>query len=291
VKRSSVTFLFSCLYASLAIAGVKTDLQKDDLTGPAQTVRIETARFSNRSGQWVEGPRELSASVIYNVRGNKTEVIGSVFVGKTLYTYDLQGKLIETVSYNSDNSLLSKTVYTYADTGNLVEMVSYNADGSLDSKTEYTYDDAGRLTEAVSSASFGLLSRIRYVYDDQGHLLEELFEHSRLIHTYDIQGNRIRTVSYDAHDPGLGIEKTVETYDANGNILELTTYYTEKVGEEEGKPIPPPSKRIYTYEWDARSNWVKQTQTSCTAETGKPVCEPSLVTYRTITYYPKTSGR
>ena len=134
----------------------------------------------------------------------------------------------------------------------------------------------------------------------QGNLTEEaLYDvgsssiKSRSVHTYNAQGHKIEITHYDfTHGPGLGIDRTVETYDANGNILELITYYTEKVGDEADKPIPPPSKRIYTYEWDAYGNWVKQTQTLCTSETGKPVYEPSMVTYRTISYYSKiTRGK
>lgn len=243
MKRWFVSLVFSLHLASLAVAEVKTDLQREGFIGPVQTVQIQTAQFSeNQSGQWVEGPHGRPAIITYDVKGNRIE-----------------GKSEDTA------------------------------------KTVYTYDAQGRVIEQITCDVVGCFDKIAYTYNPYGNLIEERFYYPdsssiklRLVHTYDKQGRRTQTESYDAHDPGLGIEKTVQTYDANGNILELTTYYTEKIGDEEGKPIPPPAKFAYTYEWDTHGNWVKQAQTSCTAETGTPVCEPSLVTYQAITYYPET---
>ena len=65
MKRVFVSLVFSLHIASLAAAGVKTNLQEENLIGPVRTVRIETARFSKVSGQWVEGPRELPVTMTY----------------------------------------------------------------------------------------------------------------------------------------------------------------------------------------------------------------------------------
>jgi hypothetical protein len=97
----------------------------------------------------------------------------------------------------------------------------------------------------------------------------------------------METINYDAHDAGLGIAKVVTTYDPRGNIKDITTYYTRRAGgeEDEEAPIPPPAKFVYTYEFDAQGNWIRQIQTNCgTAKSGQLVCEPSMVTYRSITY-------
>jgi hypothetical protein len=149
------------------------------------------------------------------------------------------------------------------------------------------------LIEQISCDTIDCFNKIVYTYDDKGNLTEEAiydvsgsFIKSRSVHTYDAQGHRIKTAGYDlVHGAGLGVDRTVETYDARGNILELTTYYTQRAGDPDERPVPPPSKVVYTYEWDAHGNWVKQTQTLCTSETGEPVCKPSMVTYRSITYY------
>jgi len=294
VKKGLVSLVFSFHLTSLAIAGVKTDLQKEGLTGPVQTVLIETAQFSNESGQWIEGPRELSARITYDVRGNKTAVIGNDATGKTTYTYDAQGNRTGEVYYGSDGTLYETLGYIYDDKGKLNEITSYGSDGQpLGRHVAYTYDDKGNQTGAVWSHSGA-----SYTYDSDGHLIEETVHssgqiRSRLVHVYDAQGHRVSTTSYASHDPGLGIEKVVTTYDARGNTLEQTTYYTQRADEPE-RPVPPPAKRVYTYEWDAHGNWTKQTQTFCSFETGKLVCESShlsTVTYRTITYYCQPAGR
>jgi YD repeat-containing protein len=179
-------------------------------------------------------------------------------------------------------------IITYDVKGNRIEGKSEDT-----TKTAYTYDAQGRVIEEVTSDHVGLIGKTVYTYDDKGNLTEEeVYGPSglkyRSEHIYDDQGRRIATTNDDTHDPALGIEKVVMTYDNKGNIREMTTYYTHKIGDEEDRPIPPPAKRVYTYEFDTHGNWIKQTQTLCTAETGEPVCEPFMVTYRTITYYPET---
>jgi len=290
MKRLIVAIAFSLHLASLAAAGMKTDQEEEGLIGPVRTVQIETARFSNQSGRWVEGSRELSASITYDVRGNKTEIKGNV--GKTIYSYDTQGKRTEEVLYGPDGILSGRTTYTYDDKGKLREAISDNPNDSSFRKTLYTYDAQDRLIEQISCDTVGCFDKVTHTYDSQGNLTEETFYYpdgssikSRLVHTYDEQGRRIKTIDSDAHDPALGLDQVVTTYDDKGNMLETTTSYTHKISDEEDRPIPPPAKTVYTYKFDAHGNWVKQTSSLCASESGKPVCEPSIATYRTITYY------
>ncbi len=260
------------------------------------------AQFSNQSDHWVEGPRELSASVLYDVRGNKTEVTGSISVGKTIYIYDAQGNKTEEVLYSSDGSLSSKIVHTYDAQGKRTETVS-SASGRFRrpslNKTLYTYDGQGHLSRQIFCDAAGCMDQASYSYDPQGNLIEEVYYYPgggiklHLEHAYDGQGQRTETTSEDAHGSALGIDKVVTTYDTHGNILEITSYFTHKVGDEEDRLIPPPTKFVYTYEFDAHGNWIKQSQSHCfsSVESAKPVCEPSMVTYRTITYYSEAGAQ
>lgn len=306
MKRLLAALAFILLSAPAVGAEPKTDRQKDGLVGLVRTVRVEAARFSNQAGRWIEEPRELAVITTYDGRGNKLEMvpgqtdIKGLFEGirweKQTYTYDDQGRLAEVVSYNSNGSLIGKMIHTYDDKGKLTKIISYSSDGSPGSKTVYTYDDKGHLTAETSSDAAGFMGETGYTYDDKGNLIEEtiygpgLNIKGRAVHTYDAQGHRISTTTHDTHDGALGIDKVVTTYDAKGNILEETTHYTEKVGMED-RPVLPPAKWVYTYELDAQGNWIKQTRTDCSSESGEPVCEPSLVTYRTITYYPEAAAR
>ncbi|MBI3798535.1 MAG: hypothetical protein HY268_16430, partial [Deltaproteobacteria bacterium] len=207
---------------------------------------------------------------------------GSIFVGKTIYTYDAQGHKTEEVLYSANGSPGSRIVYTYDAQGKRIQTLSssFGRFGSDLNKTIYTYDDKGYLIEEVTAASYGVLGKTVYTYNDQGNLAEEAVYgpsglKSQSFHTYDGEGRRLETTNEDTHGPALGIEKVVTTYDTTGNITEMTTYHTEKIGDEEDRPIPPPSKFVYTYEFDAHGNWVKQNETNCyTAASGEPLCEP-----------------
>lgn len=270
MNRLLMVFILSLLSVPLAAAGKQTDKDRANLTGPVQT--ISTVSFTERPDGWRDRQR---VNTTYDSKGNEVETAfynssdaGGALYEKAVHVYDNQGKRTETL-YRDGSSLHRKTVYTYNAQGLLTERITCDAAGCFD-KIAYTYDPQGNLTEEV-------------FYDPDGSSIK-----LHLVHTYDAQGHRTETTSYDTHDPALGIEKVVTTYDTKGNILETISYYTEKVGDERGKPIPLPSKFVYTYEFDTYGNWIKQTQTLCTSETGKPVCEPSMVTYRTITYYPET---
>ena len=303
MKRTLVSLVFSLHLISLAVAGVKTDLQEDGLRGSVQTVRIETAQFASRAGHWMEGPRGPSLTTTYDIHGNRIERVTSD--SKMLYTYNAQGNLSAIVTYDPNRSLCQfgypcdargrklETRLLYDSQGRKLETRSLYFDGTPDQKIVYVYDDKGHLLEEATSDPGGLIGKMVYTYDGEEHLIkEDVYGPSggvkiELFHTYDEYGRRIATTTSDAHDAALGIEKTVETYDGQGNVLEITTYYTERAVDEEGNTIPPPAKFIYTYEWDTHSNWIKQFQFLCTAqkESIKPVCEPYMVTYRTITYY------
>lgn len=288
--QRAVISLLCGLHCSIILDRADHNLRQQGLLGPVQAVRVETAQFANHAGHWVEEPRQLSVIRTYNVQGRWTAEMGPR--SKALVLYNAQGALREIHIHNTENdSLVERIVYTYDAQARRVATRCYEAGGAMQ-EVRYTYDVLGRLSEQITCDAVSCFDKIAYTYDSQGNLIEESFYYPdsssiklRLVHTYDEQGRRTQTESYDTHGPALGVEKTVETYDAKGNILELITYYTEKIGDEEGKPIPPPSKMVYTYEWDAHGNWVKQTQTLCISESGKLVCEPSMVTYRTITYY------
>jgi YD repeat-containing protein len=267
MKKVLSMFILSLLVVSLVVAGRQTDKDQVDLTGPVRT--IGTVSLAEGPGSWREGQRIVTT---YDNKGNESEIAfynssdaGGSLYERAVHIYDAQGKRTAT-HYNSGR------------------------------KTLYTYNAQGQLTEQISCAAFSCFDKIAYTYDSEGNLSEESFYDPggssiklRLVHTYDAQGCKTKTESYDTHDPALGIEKTVQTYDPNGNVLDLTAYYTHKVGEIEGHEVPSPSKMVYTYEWDAHGNWVKQTQFLCPSDVkaGQPPCDLSLVTYRTLTYYPK----
>src|SRR6266852_3732156 len=173
-------------------------------------------------------------------------------------TFDAKGNLTEEDSYDSDGTVKAKAVYTYAAKDNRAEEVSYKPrwrffDGPVDSKDVYTYDEKGNLTEEASYNSDGTLR-------------------SKTIYTYDAKRNLLEEVVY--HPDGTVRSKTICTYDAKGNRTEETFYNADLQ-----------KKETYTYEGDSFGNWIKMTTSTWTTKFDKSYFEPSLVTYRTITYY------
>ncbi len=262
MRRLLVSFVLSLLYVYPACAEPKIDKEKYHLLGPVQKVMIEMAKLSDKFGKWAEGKRTLSETVTFDARGNLTEED----------------------SYDSDGTVKAKAVYTYAAKDNRAEEVSYKPrwrffDGPVDSKDVYTYDEKGNLTEEASYNSDGTLrSKTIYTYDAKRNLIEEAVYHpdgtvrSKTICTYDAKGNRTEETIYNAD--GTLRAKTVYTYDATGNRTEEDFYNPDLQ-----------KKETYTYESDSFGNWIKMTTSTWVTKFGKSYFEPSLVTYRTITYY------
>jgi hypothetical protein len=267
MKRTCPSLTFSLLFITWATVSGQMDLDEDNLIGPVQAVRVQTAHFSNQSGQWIEKPREsLATTITYDGKGKRIEEKIDLTATIT-HTYDAQGRRLETLS-------------------------SYV--GSPDQKIVYTYDAQGRLSTKVLSDPSGPLWRTVYTYDDKGNPVGETVlgpdgdVRSQSEHIYNEDGKRTETTSYNDHDAGVGIAKLVTTYDARGNIKDITAYHTRRADgeEDEETPIPPPGKLVFTYEFDTQGNWVRKIQATCdTTQSGQLVCEPAMVTYRAITYY------
>ncbi|MGH9944486.1 MAG: hypothetical protein ACRD9R_19235 [Pyrinomonadaceae bacterium] len=103
--------------------------------------------------------------------------------------------------------------------------------------------------------------------------------HSRgevwLRYVYNYKGSNVERLVYSA-DGSLN-QKYLSTLDGKGHKVEETIF--------EAKDGSVRSKYTYTYEFDSRGNWVKQTTAKIVTKDGQPSVEPYSVTYRTITYY------
>jgi hypothetical protein len=262
MKRLMVLLVLALLYVYPAWAEPKIDKEKYHLLGSVQKVVTETAKLADKFGKWSEEKRMPSEIATFDEKGNLIEedsydVDGTV-KSKAVYTYDTKENKAEEVSYKPrwrffDGPVDSKDVYAYDEKGNLIEESSYNPDGTLKSKTIYTRDAKGNLIEEA-------------FYNPNGTLK------SKLINTYDAKGNRTEETVYNSD--GTLRTKTVSTYDENGNKNEEDFYNPDLR-----------KKETYTYESDSFGNWTKRTTSTWVTKFGKSYFEPSLVTYRTITYY------
>lgn len=244
-----------------------------------------------------------------NMLSHKLYYLGGTLVEETYYTYNDQGQLIlakgsdyaETYdhfeihySYDSDGNRIGVKNYsdgelsrerTYDTQGNLVEETTYNGD-TYYLHTVYTYSDDGHILTSRTERADGLRSGTDYTYDEKGHLLRE--ENFRIRdgkrttwtyqHTYDANGNRIRTdyvdsdgdrqydeYTYDAMGNMLSCMKTVDgqttgnlwTYDAQGRMLthefvgksESFSSHDAWTYDEEGNVVTYDAGRGYAYEF------------------------------------------
>lgn len=163
--------------------------------------------------------------------------------------------------------------------GNLTEDWNYNY-GDLAWKYFYSYDESGLRTKVVWEPGAGT-ERKREVYqysaEDAAYRRGEVdritstgvFEDTKGKIVYDALGNVKESVIKE-----FGI-RWVNTFDEDGLVLEQKLYESDKF-----------SKTLrYSYEFDRRGNWIKQTKTELNSKYPSLGFTPVSVIYREITYF------
>lgn len=275
----AVALLVVCLVVGSVDADGKSHREMEGLVGPVRVAVEEVADYSQKFGEWTEGPRRKTIyhftpsgyftellfydengvlwhrmTFDYNEKGNlikRTDSIGFV----ELYAYDESNNNIEAVLYFAGKAR-SRWEYKYDIGGNKVEEAKYESDGSLSEKTIFKYDEVGNVVEEfLYKADGSLWLKFRFKYDAAGNRIE--------MATYDLGGLSGRH-TYKRDRTGNIIEEEETQYDASGPVTE---------------------KRRYEYEFDSHGNWTKQVCFRWVTRFGESYWEPQRVTYRTITYY------
>jgi hypothetical protein len=187
--------------------------------------------------------------------------------------YNERGNLIKTESFDWKGNPFEITVYGYLDGARVSKrgiirheydpppMVVANASGEAkpvfdlrySNKFKYTYDKKGRQTERQTYTNDGK-PVWRCVYSFTEKQKEETCYSSEKLYS-----------------------KRVETLDVKGNVVEAT--------DIDPKDGSVKNKRSFTYEFDAKGNWIKKTSSIWVTKDGRSDYEPASVAYRTITYY------
>ena len=188
--------------------------------------------------------------------------------------------------YNELGNLTKGDLYDYR--GNLSEVIGYGyLDGeraSNDKIIEYGYNPPPVAMAVAPGQDKPRYDpryhyKYRYKYDEKGNLKEkEWWSNSGklgLRYTYNIKGNQKETLVYS--EDGQLNQKSVSTLDAQGNEIEVAYY--------EIKTDTVRDRYSYTYEFDAKGNWIKQTTSKWETKDGKSQFVPSSIKYRTIIYY------
>ncbi len=141
----------------------------------------------------------------------------------------------QSLSYDSDGTLVSRTDYTYDDAGALLSIQFYDADGTADGGRKCTYREGenGEITqrEGLYQADGELITWIEFTYDRTGRLLRNCYNFSGgedaeycFENSYDAKGQLVSQQNYDAE--GAPLNRTEWTYDDKGNQIR-EQYYTQ----------------------------------------------------------------
>lgn len=283
--RTSIILAALILAAALHLSAQNP--KRYEVVGPVRSFRQETAKLTEVDGKTAEGPRVLIQTVTFDDHGNPIDQVMNNPDGtlKWMTTwngqvhYDRQGRETERVTFDTKGEITHRTVSIYDANGNMIKAVTYGAvreinfydtfqydgnghkiradyftaDGSTRGNDVFIYDSRGNLIEIIHSAGT-LQHRDAFKYDDHGNRTEWS--------AYDRDGNRGLKVSWDYSDDSKGIPTEFLKYDSNDKVL---------------------SKEVYTYEFDARGNWIKSKTTRELYVGELPVIETE-VTYRKIDY-------
>ena len=151
-------------------------------------------------------------------------------VNKIINTYDAVGNLSSQVCVDADNNQIWKNVTTYKNALKS-DCSEYNKNGSLTGKTTYAYDEDNLVDESCYNSEGALVWKIIYEYDadDRVECEYEYFSDGTLYekreYTYTNQG-AIDTITYYDGKEALNA-KDVYRYGADKVLNEVTTYDSE----------------------------------------------------------------
>ncbi len=168
-----------------------------------------------------------------------------------MYLFDTRGNLIEKYRLNEDStkSLLSTTINSYNEEGKLIEAITNNADNTLNKRKVIVYnDDKKKTTNFDKNGNIQLESKVTF----SKHLkpiLDSIIlpgvDTILLESKYDAKGNQIE----ESIKSGQGFVKSTYKYDIKGNVVHSIKYDIDE---------NIVFKANYKYEFDSNNNWTKR---------------------------------
>ncbi|HJQ33954.1 MAG TPA: hypothetical protein VJ866_17365 [Pyrinomonadaceae bacterium] len=232
-----------------AAAKLKSDAEDEGLKGRVKTVFRES---QDLSGTRAVGARKPSSTDYYDGKGQLTKH----------ELYDYKGNLFQVAVYGELDGERVRSDKMIRHEYDPPPLMVGGSPGGPERETDprYTY-------------------KFAYRYDGKGRLVEEdLYDNSGklwLRYVYKYEGNKKEELVY-SEDGSLN-QKYVSTLDDKGNEVEESFYDVKDDSVSE--------RYSYSYEFDAKGNWVKRTASKWAAKDGKEQFVPYSITYRTITYY------
>ena len=307
----------------------KTTTSVKDANGHVNKEVTNEAGLTESTTDLGDGEEQITTAYSYDTNGNKIRETYADGGYKT-FDYDRKNRLIKTESYEAGEAGESigektlKTVYSYDINDRLLESVDYQIDGAEETAiryTEYQYDRRGQTTgyaelsqENEPTADEIKAHQIRYHYDSDGKLTKVTYPTTKngvhaLSYEYDQNGwltkikgevqsgdtsteKTVRSYTYDSYGKVKGIKdyrnllkdgaqavQKIYIYDSFDRVKEMT--YTDL---ETGKVM-----ESYQYSYDKNSNITKKTQVNnYPKEDADKVNETKVYTYDTFGRLVKT---
>ena len=223
----------------------KTTTSVKDANGHVNKEVTNEAGLTESTTDLGDGEEQITTAYSYDTNGNKIRETYADGGYKT-FDHDRKNRLIKTESYEAGEAGESigektlKTVYSYDINDRLLESIDYQIDGAEETAvryTEYQYDRRGQTTgyaelsqENEPTADEIKAHQIRYHYDSDGKLTKVTYPTTKngvqaLAYEYD-QNGWLTKIKGEIQSGDGSTEKTVRsyTYDRYGKVKEIKDY-------------------------------------------------------------------
>ena len=223
----------------------KTTTSVKDANGHVNKEVTNEAGLTESTTDLGDGEEQITTAYSYDTNGNKIRETYADGGYKT-FDHDRKNRLIKTESYEAGEAGESigektlKTVYSYDINDRLLESIDYQIDGAEETAvryTEYQYDRRGQTTgyaelsqENEPTADEIKAHQIRYHYDSDGKLTKVTYPTTKngvhaLSYEYD-QNGWLTKIKGEIQSGDGSTEKTVRsyTYDSYGKVKEIKDY-------------------------------------------------------------------
>lgn len=203
---------------------------------------------------------------------------------KTVFKYDKNGKLVETIIYDTTtDSIILKTLRVYDEKGNRIEETSYRNRGEVE-KSVYKHDDKNNEIYMERYSKGELRSKMTKTYDYQTMVVTEAWldtdrklenkwsykidEKGNHIEYYDAQANTESKASYVYNDKGNIIKITNKSWKNKDTIHNnVVNIQYDQYDNEIMKTMTELSNNNFVsnqkteYVYDEFGNWTKMVET------------------------------
>ena len=241
----------------------KTTTSVKDANGHVNKEVTNEAGLTESTTDLGDGEEQITTAYSYDTNGNKIRETYADGGYKT-FDHDRKNRLIKTESYEAGEAGESigektlKTVYSYDINDRLLESIDYQIDGAEETAvryTEYQYDRRGQTTgyaelsqENEPTADEIKAHQIRYHYDSDGKLTKVTYPTTKngvhaLSYEYD-QNGWLTKIKGEIQSEDGSTEKTVRsyTYDRYGKVKEIKDYRDLLNSSEQAV------EKVYTYD-------------------------------------------